>query len=147
MADHQFIDRRTLTKVDGTIDVITVRSAATAIRLNNKRTQVMSLYNKSKLFDETSEVYLNVLNMAEEVAYDADITKIVMAVKSWELPAEAFVVELEDLGINKLNVELLREDVFVEIVGFINDIWDPSPTMTPEEKEEDTKNEIEPSIS
>lgn len=147
---YKFTDVRELETVPGNVTFITVRSGATAIRLNNKRNQIFSLYNKAKVFDDESNLQFDALEKAELISYEYDIMRMMMAIHSWDLPPEAFVIEMADRTLNRGNIELLREDVFAEINRFISSYWDkPAPADEEEkaEQEEEAKNDSELSIN
>lgn len=140
---YKFVETRQLEKVPGTVNIVTVRSGAVAIRLNNKRNQIFSLYNKAKVFDDNAALNADALTQAELISYEYDILRMTMAINSWELPPEAFVIDIPDRTLNRGNIELLREDVFAEINRVIAEFWEkPSDPNVPEEvKEEEAKND------
>jgi hypothetical protein len=150
MSAYKFTERRELEKVPGgVVEIVTVRSGATAIRLSNKRQQIYTLYNKAKVFDDSNVLHLEALTQAELISYEYDIMRMTMAIHSWDMPPEAFVVEIPDRSLNRGNIELLREDVFIEINKYIAEIWDKvgASNKSEEEQEEEAKNDLELSTS
>lgn len=135
-----FTVNRKLTTVDGSVEFVARRSGIVAARLNAKKSLLFALYGKANLLEKGAKLDAESLYEAEEIAVQHDIEKMLFAIKDWELPAEAFVLELEEYPVDRSSVELLREEVFGEINTIISELWEkPLPT------DDETKNSIKPS--
>lgn len=136
----EFTVVRKLETVDGSVEFVARRSGVIAARLSAKKSLLFALYGKANLLEKGAELDAASLFEAEEIAIQHDIDKMLYAIKSWSLPAEAFVLELEEYPVDKGSIELLRDDVFGEINNIITELWEK-----PAKSDDELKNSIQPS--